>query len=322
LAGEPVDIVSERWSSKTLRLFKRRKKSVLSVLAVALVLLSTTAISLVSSVRANRYAEQAVAAELLAKERLTTGNKARQAAQLERSRSSTIESQAKSKQRELIEQQIALMAIARFNKGDDKLPAEVKRSTSPQNRFVSTWLLNRLGPRLARLLPTAKTQAEIHAEIHAETNAETNVETKAQTLTETARSQTPASRSPSANVDEQSNPDSNDLSLLELLLEEKRLHYGQSELELAPTLDLLGEKYLALGYFARAEALLRESLFIRTNFKPDSEDRVWTMILLPNALKRSGATREAQAYIESATKLVDRLPQDSRFRKLILQLDQ
>ena len=46
------------------------------------------------------------------------------------------------------------------------------------------------------------------------------------------------------------------------------------------------------------------------------------MILLSNALKRSGATREAQAYIESATKLVDRLPQDSRFRKLILQLDQ
>lgn len=299
LAGEQVDIVPGSWVSDSIRIFKRRKKFVLTALAVAITLLSTTAISLISSVRANRYADKAIGAELLAEERLSEGNKARQAAQLERSRSSMIESQAILKQRELTEQQIVLMAIARFNKGDDKLPAEISDTSQSRNqsrnRFVSTWLRNRLGQRLSRLLPADKTET-----VEADQNRAIPV------------------RLPQSNSGDS---DRNDISLLELILEEQRLHYGKSELELAPTMDLLGEKYLAMGHLVRSEALLRESLFIRTNFKPGSEDRVWTMILLSNALRRSGATLEAQTYLESATKLVDRLPQDSRFRKLILQVD-
>lgn len=295
LAGEQVDIVPGSWVSDSIRIFKRRKKFVLTALAVAITLLSTTAISLISSVRANRYADKAIGAELLAEERLSEGNKARQAAQLERSRSSMIESQAILKQRELTEQQIVLMAIARFNKGDDKLPAEIGNTSQSRNRFVSTWLRNRLGQRLSRLLPVDKTETA-----EADPNMAIPV------------------RLPQSNSGDS---DRNDVSLLELILEEQRLHYGKSELELAPTMDLLGEKYLAMGHLVRSEALLRESLFIRTNFKPGSEDRVWTMILLSNALRRSGATLEAQTYLESATKLVDRLPQDSRFRKLILQVD-
>ncbi len=300
--GDSVEIVPESWFSNSIRIFQRHKRAIALISLGILLLVTTTVFSLISSVRANRYAEKAIEAELLSKQRLREANKARQVTQLERSRSSSLQRQSLRKQQELARQRIILSAIARYNKGDDKIPDDLDFKSSSDDRIVSSWLLDRLGPQYERVLGARKLAAN----------------------SDTVKDDFERLRS---RADLINDADRNDISLLELILEEHRRHISQSvtgklNLGLAATLDLLGEKYLVLEYFEKSTELLRESLFIRAKNDPDSEARVWTMILLSKSLRDSGSLLESQTYLQSAKKLADRLPKRTRMRELISMVEE
>ena len=108
-----------------------------------------------------------------------------------------------------------------------------------------------------------------------------------------------------------------DIRLLNLWLAEQRLKFGNEDIAVAATLDLLGEKHLGLGNHTQAITYLRESLFIRTDIEPKSEKRILTMILLAKSLRNSGKEIEANTYIESVSRLLERFPSNSRYSELI-----
>ncbi len=116
-------------------------------------------------------------------------------------------------------------------------------------------------------------------------------------------------------TDDESND--GDAVLLKLILEEQRMEFGTSDILVADTLDLLGEINLNSGDATQAIAFLRESLFVRTEIDIQESTRIWTLILLATALQKTGTQVEAQSYVDSAIRLLDQFPDETRYRQLL-----
>ena len=95
------------------------------------------------------------------------------------------------------------------------------------------------------------------------------------------------------------------------------MEFGTSDGLVADTLDLLGEINLNEGNVKQAIDFLRESLFVRTEIDVQKRPRIWTMILLATALQKMGTPVEAQSYIDTAIRLTDQFPDETRYRQLL-----
>ena len=112
-----------------------------------------------------------------------------------------------------------------------------------------------------------------------------------------------------------------DTVFLRLLAEEQRVEFGNTDLLVAETLDLLGEKYLNSGSHEQAISALQESLFIHTENDPESERRIRSMILLAKALKRGGQDAKAEIRLEAIRRYLENVPDDSRLHQIYKQAD-
>jgi len=112
-----------------------------------------------------------------------------------------------------------------------------------------------------------------------------------------------------------------DTILLRLIVENQRLEFGKTDLLVAMTLDLLGEKYLNSGNHEQAIIALQESLFIHTENDRDSETRIRTMILLAKALRRGGRDAGADLHMETVRRHLKQIPSDSRLHRMVKDAD-
>lgn len=113
------------------------------------------------------------------------------------------------------------------------------------------------------------------------------------------------------------NQDVGDLQLLQLLLNEQKSIYGNSDLIVASTLDLIGKRQLVLKKYSQATEALRESLFIRTDTEDSIENRIRTMYDLSRALKYSGREVDSASYLFQAKRLAKDLPENSRVHEIL-----
>ena len=262
LNGEHVAIVRQSAFSYYQRQLAKHKWAVIVSSLLATFLISVSVFSLMSAARANRYAEKAIKAEALSKQRTTELVNARRDAQLEKSRSRSFEKRYKALDNELRNEEALLKAIASFNRLKDRGYPDIT---------VSRWLKTRLSDKISDLLPNGDSKTAQQG----------------------------------------------DTMLLQLIAAKQREAFGATDVKVAETLDLLGEKYLSSRNYSKAIESLRESLFIYTENDNDSEERLRSMILLAKALRLDGAEDEAVSYIKTIRRHLENMPLDSRLHQMV-----
>jgi serine/threonine protein kinase len=270
--GDHVTAVRPSPIAYYVRQFKKHKWLLSISSAVVTLLLVISFISLRSANNATRFAEKAIEAEGLAKQRLNQLVVARRDAQLEKSKSQSFEKRYWEKEHTYRNEGAVIAAIIDFNQLRLN-PGEFYGIT------ISPWLRSQLAIRfenkIAYLVPVSKKDTSILG----------------------------------------------DTVLLRSIEEMQRIEFGPTSELLAETLDLLGEKYLNSGRYDLAIDTLRNSLYIHTENDKASEQRLRAMILLSKSLKLNGASSEAESYLPTIRRNLEKLPADSRLHGLVSELE-
>lgn len=273
LQGEAVAVVRQSPIAYGLRTVKKHRWLLSISLTIATLLVAISVFSLISAANANRYAEKAMAAEALAKQRLKQLVVAQRDTQLEKSRSRSFEKLYREQNLAYRNERAVMSAIAEFyalqNKPDGR----------SRDLAVSQWLRlklsSRFDSRISDLIPLNSSRSS----------------------------------------------DRGDSVLLQLIAQMQRAEFGASHELLAETLDLLGEKYLNSRQYSRASRVLRDSLYIHTENDNESEVRLRTMILLARSLKLEGHDSEAESYLHTIRRNLEKLPVNSRLHQMIPDFD-
>ena len=150
LEGDSVEIARHPMFANYRRLIRKHRGLLILSATIMTFLVATSVFSLMNASRANRLANEAIAAEELSSKRLKQLAKARQNAQLEKAKSRTFEKQYRRLGRELRNEDCYLRAVVDFER-------EIAESDSKW--VISKWLRNQLPKKeIGNLLPVSSSQ--------------------------------------------------------------------------------------------------------------------------------------------------------------------
>lgn len=152
LAGDPIAIVRQSPLAYFERLLRKHKWAVMLSVSIVTLLLCISIFSLASAAKANRFAEKAIEAEALAKQRLNQLVVARRDAQLEKSKSRSFEKKYQELTHQYRNDAAVLRAIGEFNQW-------AKLNYRNEELGVSKSLRSRFPKRIADLLPPTQSNA-------------------------------------------------------------------------------------------------------------------------------------------------------------------